>query len=134
MTTLKIKEGHFGSDQFTESTIQLPKNKKITLAELIQLKVAAKTIQINEEIAAGTFGTTHLTQKEKILNKVHLQKKQELAKIDAEKSGYDALAAFQANAFFVLINEEQKTELTEVLELTTTTKVQFIRLVPLVGG
>ena len=45
-----------------------------------------------------------------------------------------ALAAFQANAFFLLINDRQVTALEQNILITPNTKVAFVKLVPLIGG
>jgi hypothetical protein len=45
-----------------------------------------------------------------------------------------ALDAFERNAFVVLVDDRQVTELTETVRLREGSRVTFLKLVPLVGG
>ena len=45
-----------------------------------------------------------------------------------------ALAGFQRNAFFLIVDGRQVTDLDEPIAFRTTSQVTFLRLVPLVGG
>jgi len=45
-----------------------------------------------------------------------------------------ALEAFSRNGFFLLVDDKQVTELDTKVELSEVSIVQFIKLVPLVGG
>lgn len=136
MLQLIVKEEVFGSGNTSSLPISFP-SSKLTLAELIQQQVAAKVEQLNEQIKSGEISTRFLSSKERLLN-AKAYKKQvqavENAKLDPEKAGYDALAAFQQNAFFVLINGHQIEELEQELMLTADSEILFMRLMPLVGG
>ena len=140
MLNLIIKEEIFGNRKITNLPITLP-SEKITLAELIQKKVATKVCLINNEIDSKDFGSRFKSLKEQVLNKEAHQKqiadneqRKADAKIDPEKAGYEALDAFQKNAFFVIIDGKQREDLKEELHLSKHSEVQFIRLMPLVGG
>jgi hypothetical protein len=50
--------------------------------------------------------------------------------IQAERS----IQAFQRNAFFVLVDDVQVEDLETVVTVSTNSQVQFIKLVPLIGG
>jgi hypothetical protein len=45
-----------------------------------------------------------------------------------------ALNGFRRNAFFLIVDGRQVTDLDEVIPFRTTSQVTFLRLVPLVGG
>src|SRR4051812_6070039 len=53
---------------------------------------------------------------------------------DAEERTRVTLGAYGRNAFVVLVDDRQVTELDEVVHLHAGTKVTFLKLVPLVGG
>jgi hypothetical protein len=57
-----------------------------------------------------------------------------VARIDWERQAAAALAAFERNGFFVLVNGRQVTELDEVIVVTGAMDVGFIKLTPLIGG
>ncbi|MDQ0844611.1 hypothetical protein [Streptomyces sp. V1I6] len=52
----------------------------------------------------------------------------------AQEAYERALAAFGSNGFLVLVGERQLTDLDERVDITASTEVTFLRLVPLVGG
>ena len=51
-----------------------------------------------------------------------------------ERAVADALAAFEANGFVMLVDDVQVESLDEAVGVTDDTVVTFLRLVPLVGG
>lgn len=140
MITLTIKEETFGSGSLTNLEIPIF-SYHLTLSELIEAKVKAKVHSINAGLDTKDVPTHFLSSIEKKLNRPVLDKKKEkhreglkALQLDAEKATYEALDGFQKNAFFVLVDGEQKTELQEELHLTRDSEVHFIRLTPLVGG
>ncbi len=54
--------------------------------------------------------------------------------IDAERHYQLAIAAFERNGFLLLVDEQQVDELDEPFRLSSISNVQFLRLLPLVGG
>ena len=66
---------------------------------------------------------------ERILNGVR-----ERLAIDWEKQYAKALSAFNSNGFLLFVDDEQITDLDEMIRLTPQTRVSFLKLVPLVGG
>lgn len=54
--------------------------------------------------------------------------------VDWEKQYRIALEAFQRNGFFILVDDRQIESLEEIIPLTLSTQVSFVKLVPLVGG
>lgn len=54
--------------------------------------------------------------------------------IDAEKQYYLALSEFQKNGFFMLIDNEQYSDLEEEITIHKNLSVSFVRLIALVGG
>jgi len=55
-------------------------------------------------------------------------------RVDWERQADQAIAAFDRNGFFVLVDDRQVTELDAVLELSADSDIRFVRLVQLVGG
>jgi hypothetical protein len=54
--------------------------------------------------------------------------------VDPEKQVFVAWDAFQKNRFFVMIDNKQVADLDETILVDASTKVSFLRLMPLVGG
>jgi len=140
MFTLTVKEAIFGSGNTTNLQVPL-RDGRLTLTELITAKVTAKVYAINEDLAVKEASGYFLSPEEKLLNREVVEQRGKkyrdhltALQLDAEKAVYEALAGFQTNAFFVLIDGEQKADLAEEIELTDQTQVHFIRLMPLIGG
>lgn len=138
--TITVKEEVFGSKITNNLPVPL-KSGRLTLAELIEAKVTTKVYALNQDLNVKEATGYFMTPAEKILNEAVIKNQEkkhsarlEALRVDAEKAVYDALAGFQKNAFFVIIDGEQKTSLDEALQLTDRAKVHFIRLLPLVGG
>ncbi len=55
-------------------------------------------------------------------------------RLDWERQAEIAIASFQRNGFFVLVNGRQETDLDAQVPLTATLDVGFVKLAPLVGG
>lgn len=138
--TLTVKEEIFGSG--ATSNLQVPlRAERLTLTELITAKVTAKVYAINEDLEVKEASGYFLSPAEKLLNQEVLEQKGKkyrdhltALQLDAEKAVYEALAGFQKNAFFVIIDGKQKADLAEEIVLTDQSEVHFIRLTPLVGG
>lgn len=135
-----IQEQIFGAGTATALPITLA-SEQLTLAELIVAKAKAKVQFVNATLSAPPQVAAQLTKKEQILNHHTLEARQQKmeaqyqdALLDAEKVGYEALDAFQKNAFFVIVDGRQRECLDETLLLMPHTQVQFIQLMPLVGG
>lgn len=55
-------------------------------------------------------------------------------RVDPEEQARTALEAFGRNAFVVLVDDRQVTDLDERVRLRMGSRVTFLKLVPLVGG
>ncbi|MCW8999134.1 MAG: hypothetical protein OQK04_10495 [Kangiellaceae bacterium] len=54
--------------------------------------------------------------------------------VNAEKQVEVALAAFDNNGFFMLVDDQQAENLDDIVTIKPETSVSFIKLTPLVGG
>lgn len=103
----------------------------ITIKELIRLRVHAEVERYNTQSNQGFQGLVQPSQEEHQRNQ-SLKNKKRL--VDAEQQFYVALEAFQNNGFFVLVDNQQVSDLATEIILTQNTAVSFIKLTPLVGG
>ena len=110
--------------------------ESMTLRELIMLRVEAEIKRRQaEHLRFFTKTAEALSDLERLLNpirKVIPGARHESP--DPEAHGYRALDAFQRNAFFVLIGDQQVDDLEEEVILRADQPVSFVRLTPLVGG
>ncbi len=105
--------------------------ERITVRELIRERVYEEVRQFNAAPPGYFRGLVQPTDAEATLNGFRLR---EQRLIDWEEQFRKALSAFERNGFCVLVDDRQVESLEDVIEITPTTQVSFVRLVPLVGG
>jgi len=128
--TVTIKDETFAGKVLSQILIQI-ENDSCMLKELIEKRVRAEVGSFNESLPRHFTGLVQPNESEATLNGYLLKNRN---KIDIEKQVFVALNAFQKNAYFVLVDDEQITNLDEVIELPSERKISFVKLTPLVGG
>ncbi|MEL7123812.1 MAG: hypothetical protein AAFO07_30515 [Bacteroidota bacterium] len=127
---ITIKDENFAGKALSQILIEIEKDS-CTLKEIIEKRVEAEVEKYNKLLLKYFTGLVQPTESEATLNGYLVGNRR---KIDVEKQVFVALNAFQKNSFFVLVDDEQITELDEVIELQSKRKISFIKLTPLVGG
>lgn len=112
------------------TTLFFPK-RVITARELIGERVRREVEAYNQHKPLVLKSLVTPGETEQLLNGPQKPKQH---MIDAEKQVRLAVAAFSQNAFILLVNERQVSELDQEIELTKATQVVFLKLMPLVGG
>ena len=123
-------------DQTTTGTptnsIELPDiASRTSLRELIRLRVREEVARHNASEQLVFSGLIQPTDTEATLNGYRFRTRRT---IDWERQADVAVEAFETNGFFVLVDDEQVTDLDAELDLSAETEIAFVRLVPLVGG
>jgi hypothetical protein len=114
-----------------ETVLELA-SERITAKELIERRVRAEVARFNAQLDETVFhGLVQPTETEAVLNGYRLRKPR---LIDADEQCARAIQAFESNGFFMLADDRQVEALDEVIVVTPTGKVAFVKLVPLVGG
>ena len=102
-------------------------DEHINVADLIR-----RRLQLYNLSEPGYFnGLVQPTDAEITLNGYKLRQRRQ---IDWEQQVDLAVQAFEANGFFILVDDHQVESLAETLTITPETQITFIKLVPLVGG
>ncbi|MES2777168.1 MAG: hypothetical protein V4722_23530 [Bacteroidota bacterium] len=128
--TILLRDETASGKIISELTISFDK-EIITVQELITARVHAEVDVYNKTMPEYYRGLVQPTDAEKVLNGFKLRDRR---KVDAEKQAYIALGAFQKNGYFILVNDKQVSDLKEMISLSATTTVSFVKLTPLVGG
>ena len=110
-------------------------DEQITVRELIRSRVYQEVQDFNRRKAAGAAerfrGLVQPTDAEATLNGYDMR----LPKLIDWKAQFEsACDAFRRNGILILVDNNQPTELDEQITLTAQSSVNFVRLVPLVGG
>ncbi|MDP5135565.1 hypothetical protein ORJ04_06330 [Rheinheimera baltica] len=125
---LTVKDENAFGHMLSQAIITFPA-ERITVRQLIVARIEQEVERYNAGASADFVGLVKPCEAEIILNGA---RKGRLIDVNQQKQA--ALAAFQANAFFLLINDRQVTELEQNILITPNTKVAFVKLVPLIGG
>ena len=103
----------------------------ISVGDLIRLRVHAE-VQLYNLSEPGYFnGLVQPSDAEITLNGYKLRERRQ---IDWEEQAGMAVKAFEANGFFILVDDCQVEGLAETIAITPETQIAFIKLVPLIGG
>lgn len=102
-----------------------------TVRELIRSRVQQEVQRYNQDLTPVFRGLVQPEQSEQILNGYRMQVSRPL---DWERQYQRACASFERNGFLVLVDGAQVNDLDAPLELREDSEVQFVKLVPLIGG
>jgi len=102
-----------------------------TARELIGCRIREEVERHNESPEEVFRGLVQPEESERILNGFRLQKRRPLS----WEAQFDrACSSFERNGFLLIVDGKQVTELDTPIELEAESSVEFVKLVPLVGG
>jgi hypothetical protein len=131
MITIKISDNTLSGKELNSLQLQLASTlttaKKI-ISERIQHEVARYN-QAEQQLRFN--GLVQPTQAEMTLNNYENKPKRTIDAVVQCRKAYDA---FEHNGFFLLVDDKQIIELDEAFTISEVSTVQFVKLVPLVGG
>ncbi len=102
-----------------------------TARELIRSRVCEEVSRHNQSLPEVFCGLVQPEESERILNGFRMKVKRPL---DWEVQFERACSSFERNGFLLIVDGRQATDLDERIELRVDSEVQFVKLVPLVGG
>lgn len=106
-------------------------SEKMTARELIERRVEHEVAAYNARPRRDYGGLVQPSDAEQTLNGCRLKQPRRL---DPKRQIRAALDAFEANGFFLLVDDRQVESLDDEVVLTDESTVSFVRLLPLVGG
>jgi hypothetical protein len=102
-----------------------------TAGELIRSRVRQEVERHNQSLPEVFCGLVQPEESEEILNGFRMKTQRPL---DWEVQFARACSSFERNGFLLLVDGRQVSELDERIDLRADSEVQFVKLVPLVGG
>jgi hypothetical protein len=130
MTIQVWDEAAPGGQRVVAEAVTLPK-AETTIRELIRSRVQQEVERHNQCLPEVFRGLVQPEGSERILNGFRMKLQRSL---DWEAQFKRACSSFETNGFLVLVDGRQVTDLDERIHLRTDSEVQFVKLVPLVGG
>lgn len=103
----------------------------VTLRELIRGRLQQEVERYNQSLPETFQGLVQPEESEQILNGFRLKTKRPL---DWEAQCRRAWSSFEKNGFLVLLDGKQVTELDVPCDLHENSEIEFIKLVPIIGG
>lgn len=102
-----------------------------TLRDLIRGRLQQEVERYNSALPEAFQGLVQPEESEQILNGFRMKTKRPL---DCDVQCRRAFTSFEKNGFLVLVDGKQVTELDSQFDLHENSEIDFIKLVPLVGG
>src|SRR5690349_14812500 len=102
-----------------------------TPRRLIESRVRQEVERFNQSETEVFAGLVQPEESERILNGFRMKNRRTL---DADAQVRRACASFEQNGFLLLVDGQQVTQLDETVALRADSEIQFVKLVPLVGG
>jgi len=102
-----------------------------TAKELIRSRVQQEVERHNESLPEVFCGLVQPDESERILNGFRMRARRPL---DWTVQFDRACRSFEKNGFLLIVDGRQAVDLDEPIELRADSEVQFVKLVPLVGG
>ena len=104
---------------------------RTTVRELIRSRVQQEVERHNQSLPEVFHGLVQPEESEQILNGFRMKAPRPLAwEVQFER----ACSSFERNGFLLLVDGRQVIELDDRVDLLADSEVQFVKLVPLVGG
>jgi hypothetical protein len=104
---------------------------RTTVRELIRNRVQQEVEQHNQSLPEVFQGLVQPEESEQILNGFRMKAPRPLTwEVQFER----ACSSFERNGFLLLVDGRQVIELDDRIDLLADSEVQFVKLVPLVGG
>jgi len=105
--------------------------ENLTVRELIRKRVFEEVTMFNLSKAEIYNGLVQPADAEVALNSKRVHRRRE---IDWEERAEVAVEAFEQNGFFILVDDNQIESLDDVIQIRENTRIEFVKLVQLVGG
>ena len=129
MITISLTDTQLSGKELGRMTVALP-TSQTTARALITARIHREIeVRNQREPSARYHPLVQPLEAEAVLNQ-----QGSLKVIDPAIPCERAIRAFSQNAFFLLVDDRQVTDLDAPLPISEVSTVQFIRLVPLVGG
>jgi len=128
--TIRISDGA-APGVYSNARILAIQQTATTARELIECRIREEVERHNQAPSEIFCGLVQPEESERILNGFRMRASRPL---DWEVQFERACSSFLRNGFLLIVNGRQVTDLDEPLELQAESEVQFVKLVPLVGG
>ena len=128
--TIQVWDETIPGERAPADTVTVPQSRA-TPRDLIRSRVQQEVARHNRSMPEVFRGLVQPEESEQILNGFRMRVQRPL---DWEAQFNRACASFERNGFLLLVDGLQVTDLDEPIDLRSDSAIQFVKLVPLVGG
>jgi hypothetical protein len=128
--TIRIFDAPLHGERIAAGGILLAADEA-TLRDLLRGRLQQEVERYNQALPETFHGLVQPEESEQILNGFRMKTKRPL---DLEVQCRRAYSSFEQNGFLVLVDGKQVTELDSRVALREDSEIDFIKLVPLIGG
>ena len=128
--TLRIRDEVIPGQTSPTESVVVP-HATTTARELIRSRVQQEVERHNQSLPEVFCGLVQPEESERILNGFRMKVRRPL---HWNRQFEKACAGFQRNGFLLIVDGSQIAELDEPILLRSDSEVQFVKLVPLIGG
>jgi len=115
----------------SQAAVIHPDAEPRTIRGVIHERIRQEVETYNRSLPETFQGLVQPEESEQILNGFRMKVRRPL---DSEAQYRQACSSFEKNGFLILVDDEQITDLDAPVPLREDTRVQFVKLVPLIGG
>ncbi len=131
MTVAILDETIPGRGPSMAANVEIDATQPVTARELLRARVRQEVDRYNAALPDVFQGFVQPEESERILNGYRVKTRRAL---DADAQYRRACASFDSTGFLLVVDDQQVESLDTPLTLAPDSLVQFIKLVPLVGG
>lgn len=128
--TVQVWDEVLPGSRTSAEAVTLPQSTT-SVRDLIRCRVRQEVDRYNQTQPNLFCGLVQPEESEQMLNGFRLKARRPL---EWQTQVERACASFERNGFLLLVDGRQMASLDEVIELRTESEVEFVKLVPLVGG
>jgi len=128
--TIRVLDGVLPGSSAPAKSLTVPQ-AGTTAREIIRSRVREEVELHNESLPDVFQGLVQPEESERILNGFRMRARRPLS---WEAQVERACSSFERNGFLLIVDGRQAVDLDERIELRADSQVEFIKLVPLVGG
>ena len=132
-TNLIIRDESMSGETLREFNVEIPA-EKITVREMIRNRVYQEVKESNAQAVSKTADSVELIRRSEYEIALNGKQPRQPKLPDWQSRFEKALDAFSTNRIMILVDDRQVNSLNQEFEITTTTKISFLRLTMLMGG
>jgi hypothetical protein len=130
-TMIRIWDSTLPGERVVGIELDAPVGTALTVGELVRARVEAEVRRYNDKMPEVFQGLVQPEESERLLNGYRMGKRKP---VDADVQVRRAVESFRKNGFLILVNGRQVEDLEERVDDPAEAEIEFVKLVPLIGG